>query len=121
MGPPTGKPVNIEVTGEKLDELIVTAIKFQNYLDSLQIPEIDKLKSDFDNNKPEITIDMTGKGQPRRHICRTNRAGTSHSYLWKRSLKIKEDEDEYPIQLRYSEQERNNIDKIINARITTGI
>jgi multidrug efflux pump len=25
MGPPTGKPVNIEVTGEKLDELVVTA------------------------------------------------------------------------------------------------
>jgi len=58
MGPPTGKPVNIEVTGEKLDELVATAIRFQNYLDSLRVPGIDKLKSDFDNNKPEITIDI---------------------------------------------------------------
>jgi multidrug efflux pump subunit AcrB len=32
--------------------------------------------------------------------------------------KYKEDEDEYPIQLRYAEAQRKNIDNIINARIT---
>jgi multidrug efflux pump subunit AcrB len=32
--------------------------------------------------------------------------------------KYKEDEDEYPIQLKYSERERASINKIINARIT---
>ena len=119
MGPPTGKPVNIEVTGEKLDELIVTANKFQNYLDSLRIPGIEKLKSDFDNNKPEITIDIDR--------VRANREGLSIGQIGmelrtaiygKEVSKYKEDEDEYPIQVRYSEQQRKNIDKIINARIT---
>ena len=32
--------------------------------------------------------------------------------------KYKEDEDEYPIQIRYSEEQRNNINKIIDAKIT---
>ncbi len=119
MGPPTGKPVNIEVTGEKLDELIVTANKFQNYLDSLRIPGIEKLKSDFDNNKPEITIDIDR--------VRANREGLTIGQIGmelrtaiygKEVSKYKEDEDEYPIQVRYSEQQRKNIDEIINARIT---
>jgi multidrug efflux pump subunit AcrB len=119
MGPPTGKPVNIEVTGEKLDELVVTAIRFQNYLDSLRVPGIDKLKSDFDNNKPEITIDIDR--------VRANREGLSIGQIGmelrtaiygKEVSKYKEDEDEYPIQLRYNEQQRKNIDKVINARIT---
>jgi multidrug efflux pump subunit AcrB len=119
MGPSTGKPVNIEVSGEKLDELIATAINFQYYLDSLRIPGIEKLKSDFDNKKPEITVDIDR--------VRANREGISIGQIGvelrtaiygKEVSKYKEDEDEYPIQLRYTEEQRKNIDKIINARIT---
>jgi multidrug efflux pump subunit AcrB len=119
MGPPTGKPVNIEVSGENLDELIVTAINFQNYLDSLRIPGIEKLKSDFDNKKPEINVDIDR--------VRANREGISVGQIGmelrtaiygKEVSKYKEEEDEYPIQLRYAEEQRKNIDKVINARIT---
>ena len=119
MGPPTGKPVNIEVSGEDLDQLIVTAIHFQNYLDSLKIPGIEKLKSDFDNNKPEIIVDIDR--------VRANREGISVGQIGmelrtaiygKEVSKYKEEEDEYPIQLRYTEDQRKNIDKVINARIT---
>ncbi len=119
MGPPTGKPVNIEVSGQNLDELIVTAINFQNYLDSLRIPGIEKLKSDFDNKKPEITVDIDR--------VRANREGISVGQIGmelrtaiygKEVSKYKEEEDEYPIQLRYTEEQRKNIDKVINARIT---
>jgi len=119
MGPPTGKPVNIEVSGENLDELIVTANDFKNYLDSLKIPGIEKLKSDFDNNKPEIVVDIDR--------VRANREGISIGQIGmelrtaifgKEVSKYKEDEDEYPIQVRYSEEQRKNIDKMINARIT---
>jgi multidrug efflux pump len=105
-GPPTGKPVNIEVSGENLDELILTAINFQNYLDSLRIPGIEKLKSDFDNKKPEITVDIDR--------VRANREGISIGQIGmelrtaiygKEVSKYKEDEDEYPIQLRYTQEQ----------------
>jgi multidrug efflux pump subunit AcrB len=119
MGPPTGKPVNIEITGENLEQLIATADNFVNYLDSLRIPGIEKLKSDFVNNKPEIVIDIDRE--------RANREGISVGQVGlelrtaiygKEASKYKEDEDEYPIQIRYSEAQRNNINKIINAKIT---
>jgi len=119
MGPPTGKPINIEIAGENLDELIHTANAFQSYLDSLAIPGIEQLKSDFLNDKPEIIVDIDRE--------RANRQGISMGqignelrtaiYGWEVS-KYKEDEDEYPIQLRYSPNQRQNINKIINAKIT---
>ena len=54
MGPPTGKPVNIEISGENLDELIVDANRFMDYLDSINIPGIEELKSDFQESTPEL-------------------------------------------------------------------
>ncbi|MBE0646929.1 MAG: efflux RND transporter permease subunit [Bacteroidales bacterium] len=119
MGPPTGKPINIEISGENLDELITTADAYQSYLDSLEIPGIEQLKSDFLNDKPEIVIKIDRE--------RANRQGISMGqignelrtaiYGWEVS-KYKEDEDEYPIQVRYTPSQRKNINKIINAKIT---
>ncbi len=118
-GPPTGKPINIEITGENLDELITTSGSFKAYLDSIRIPGIEKLKSDFDNNKPEIIINIDR--------VRANREGLSLGQIGlemrtaifgKEISKYKEGEDEFPIQLRYSEKERTNINQVINAKIT---
>lgn len=119
MGPPTGKPINIEISGENLDELVTTADAFQEYLDSLDIPGIEQLKSDFLNDKPEIVINIDRE--------RANRQGISMGqignelrtaiYGWEVS-KYKEEEDEYPIQVRYAPEQRTNINKIINAKIT---
>jgi multidrug efflux pump len=119
MGPPTGKPINIEIDGENMDELIETSLAFKNYLDSLRIPGIEQLKSDFDRNKPEIIINIDR--------VRANREGLSLGQIGlelrtaifgKEVSKYKEDEDEFPIQLRYSENERKSINKIINAKVT---
>jgi multidrug efflux pump subunit AcrB len=119
MGPPTGKPINIEITGENMDDLIATSVGFKSYLDSIRIPGIEQIKSDFDNNKPEIIIQIDR--------VRANREGLSLGQIGmelrtaiygKEISKYKEDEDEYPIQLRYSEKERTNVNKIINAKIT---
>lgn len=118
-GPPTGKPINIEVTGEDLPSLIHDATAFKNYLDSLQIPGVEELKSDFLENKPEIIIDIDRE--------RANFEGISTgqiamelrtAVLGKEISKYKDEEDEYPIQLRYSEETRNNINNLINIPIT---
>ncbi len=117
-GPPTGKPINIEVTGEDLPSLIKDANAFKNYLDSIQIPGVAELKSDFLENKPEIIIDIDRQ--------RANMAGVSTgqiamelrtAVLGKEVSKFKDQEDEYPIQLRYSEETRKNINNLINVPI----
>jgi len=119
IGPPTGKPINIEIAGENLEDLISTSERFKNYLDSMRIPGIEQLKSDFDKNKPEIIVNIDR--------VRANREGLSLGQIGlelrtaiygKEISKYKEDEDEYPIQLRIADGERTNINKIINSRIT---
>ncbi len=119
MGPPTGKPVNIEITGENLEELVATSERFINYLDSLRVPGIEKLKSDFVSNKPEIVVDIDRERANREGIT-VGQVGMElrTAIFGKEASKYKEDEDEYPIQIRYSEDQRNNINKIINAKIT---
>ncbi len=58
MGPPTGKPINIEISGEDLGELALTSERFKRFVDSLQIGGIEELKSDFAATKPEIIINL---------------------------------------------------------------
>ena len=118
-GPPTGKPINIEITGEDLPSLIHDAAAFKSYLDSLQIPGVEELKSDFLENNPEIVINIDRE--------RANHEGISTgqiamelrtAVLGKEISKFKDAEDEYPIQLRYSEETRKNINSLINVPIT---
>ena len=58
MGPPTGKPINIEISGEDLMQLASTSDRFKRFVDSLQIGGIEELKSDFATTKPEIIINL---------------------------------------------------------------
>jgi len=118
-GPPTGKPVNIEITGENLPELIADAAAFKNYLDSLQIPGVDDLKSDFQENKPEIAINIDRERANHEGISTGQIASEVRTaVLGKEVSKYKMDEDEYPIQLRYSVETRENINNLINLKIT---
>lgn len=119
MGPPTGKPVNIEISSENLDHLIEDAFRFQAYLDSIQIPGIEELKSDFELSKPEIFIEIDRERAMREGIS-TGQIGMEirTAIFGKEVSKFKEDEDEYPIQLRYTREVRDNINSLMNTRIT---
>ena len=45
-------------SGENIDELSYTARTFKAFIDSLKIAGIEELKSDFDEGKPEVIIDI---------------------------------------------------------------
>jgi len=119
MGPPTGKPVNIEISGENFDELVEAADRFRKYLDSLQIPGIEELKSDLVDNSPEILIEIDRERAQREGLS-TGQIGMEirTAIYGKEVSKYKENEDEFPIQVRYDEVSRKNIDALMNLRIT---
>jgi multidrug efflux pump len=119
MGPPTGKPINIEISGENLNELASTAERFRRYVDSLQIGGIEELKSDFASTKPELIINLDRE--------RANYEGISAAVvgdairtgqLGKEISKYREGEDQYPIILRFSENQRKDIEQLLNLTIT---
>ena len=118
-GPPTGKPINIEVTSQNLENLVADAYAFRDYLDSLRIPGIEELKTDFEMNSPEIIIDIDRERAMRQGVS-TGQIGLEirTALFGKEVSKFKQDEDEYPITLRYRKVTRDNINALINLQIT---
>lgn len=119
MGPPTGKPINIEITSENLDHLVTDAYSFRDYLDSLRIPGMDELKSDFEMNSPEIIVDID-RDRANREGISTGQIGMEirTALFGKEVSKFKQDEDEYSITLRYRKITRDNINALLNLLIT---
>ncbi len=119
MGPPTGKPVNIEISGDDLMKLAETSDRFRRFVDSLQIGGIEELKTDFASTKPEIIIRIDRE--------RANFEGISAAVvgeairtgqLGKEISKFREGEEQYPIMLRFEEDQRKDIEQLLNLTIT---
>jgi len=118
-GPPVGKPINIEVRGDNLEQLAETADKLQRYLEREEIPGVEKLKSDFEKRKPEIVFNIDRE--------RANREGVSTAEIGmelrtavfgSEVSKFRDDNDEYPIQLRYRSEQRANVEVLQNSKLT---
>jgi len=118
-GPPTGKPINIEISGEDLIQIAATTDRFKRYLDSLQIGGIEELKSDFASSKPEIIIVLdreraNSEGITAAVVGEAIRTGQ----LGKEISKYREGEDQYSIMLRFEENQRKDLEQLLNLSIT---
>ena len=118
-GPPTARPISIEITGDDLDSLIKTSENLKNYIVSKQIGGIEELKSDFQNNKPEIIFDIDRERANREGIS-TGQIGLSlrTALFGKEVSKFRDVNDDYQINLRAREDQRNNIEALRNIKIT---
>ncbi|TSA49250.1 MAG: efflux RND transporter permease subunit [Sphingobacteriales bacterium] len=118
-GPPVGKPINIEIGGDDFDELITTSQGMIKYLDSLQIPGVEELKSDLIVSKPEVVIDIDRERANREGISTGQIGMALRTALYGKEVsKYKEANDEYPIMLRLNDEQRNNITELLNLKIT---
>lgn len=118
-GPPTGKPINIEIGADDFNVLVSTADKAKRYLDSLQIPGVEELKSDFESNKPEIVINIDREKANREGISTAQIGGILRTAIYGTEIsKFRDANDDYPIQLRIKESQRNDINMLMNLPIT---
>jgi len=118
MGPPTGKPVNIEVSGEDFEKLIPLANKLKSHVKNLNIAGIEELKTDIETNTPELTIQIDRD--------KANKLGINTAYLGstlrtalngKEISKIRKGEDEYDIRLRLQEKYRDDLESLMNLKL----
>jgi multidrug efflux pump len=118
-GPASGAPVNIEVVGDDFNDIISTASSLKNYLDSLNIPGVEKLKLDVDITKPELTLNIDRARAMQEGLNTTQIGSAVRTALFGlEASKLKLGEDEYKIQVRYTDQLRNNISDLQNMKIT---
>lgn len=118
-GPPTDPPVNIEVSGDNFESIASVATQLFNYLDTNRVAGIENLQPDVDLNNPEITVSVDRERAMMEGIS-TGQIGMEirTAVFGKEVSKIKDGEDEYEINLRYTDLMRNNVTDLMNMRIT---
>ncbi|HEY3429994.1 MAG TPA: efflux RND transporter permease subunit, partial [Cyclobacteriaceae bacterium] len=118
-GPPTGKSINIEVAADDFDLLVGTADRLIRYLDSLQIPGVEELKSDFQSDKPEIKITINREKANREGISTTDIGRALGTAVYGAEVsRFRDENDDYPIELRILPNQRNDINLLMNLPIT---
>lgn len=118
-GPPTEPPVNIEIAGDNFDFIAKAATDLKNYLDTNKVSGIENLKMDVDLTSPEITVTVDREKAMLEGLYTAQVGLELRTAIFGKEIgKLKDDEDEYKIQLRYSDLLRNNISDLMNFRIT---
>ncbi len=119
VGPPAGYPINVELEGDDYSELIATAEKMRDFVNSKNIQGIDELKIDVNKSKPSMQVQVDRKkagelgvtsgqvGQQLRNAIFGAKAGI-----------YKEDGEDYDIYVRFNEENRYNTSAIFNQKIT---
>ena len=118
-GPPTNKPISIEIAGDDFVELINTSTHLKRYLDSINIEGVEELKSDLVNIKPEIVVDIDRERANHEGITTAQIGMEIRTAVYGKEIsKFKDENDDYPIQLRFMESQRANINQLMNLKIT---
>ncbi len=118
-GPPVGKPINIEVRGDKFEDIVKTSEDLRRYLIAEDVAGVEQLKSDFEISKPEIVFNIDRERANREGIS-TAQIGMEirNAVFGSEVSKFRDDNDEFPIQLRYEYDQRTNVDVLKNTKIT---
>lgn len=119
MGPPTGKPVNMELSGKDFPGLLLLVSGVQRYLGEKNVPGVEGLKIDIDLSKPELVIHIDRDSARRFGLSTAQIAATIRTALFGREVsKFKEGEDEYPIVVRLAREHRGQVAGLLNQKIS---
>ncbi|MCK4630876.1 MAG: efflux RND transporter permease subunit, partial [Bacteroidales bacterium] len=119
MGPPTGKAVNIEITGRNYDQLIYLTDSLQAFIEKFKIEGIEGLKIDLEVDKPQLLIQIDREKARRFGVSTMQIAGTIRTALFGKEISdFKVGEEEYPIQLRLQDKYRYSVASLMNQKIS---
>ncbi len=118
-GPPTGKPINLEIIGEDLITLIDLGEDIKQKIAESGIEGIEQLKSSLELGKPELIIDVDRDNARRFGLSTFSIANEIRTALFGKEVsKYKEGEDNYEINVRLNEDYRYDVDALMNKNIT---
>ncbi|AUC13661.1 copper transporter [Tenacibaculum sp. SZ-18] len=118
VGPPAGYPINIELEGKNYVELINTAEKMRDFINTKSISGVAELKIDVNKSKPTMLVNVDRKkagelgvsasqvGQQLRNSIFGTKAGV-----------YKEDGEDYDIYVRFNKDNRYNTSAIFNQTL----
>ena len=118
-GPPAGYPVNIEISGEDYNAMLLEAQKMKDYIDAKNIAGIEELKIDVNKLKPgvDVKVDLDKAGQlgiTSGQVGQTLR----RAIFGEKISTYKDGKDDFEINVRLPEVQRNDNNLIYNQPIT---
>ena len=118
-GPPTGKPVNIEIIGPEFDQLVYLADTLENFIEMANIDGIEGLKMNISTQMPELLVHIDRDKAQRFGLNTYQISKTLRDGLFGfEASDFKVGEDEYPIQIRFKDKYRYDLSTLENLKIT---
>jgi multidrug efflux pump subunit AcrB len=118
-GPPVGKPITIEVTGENYLALIAITERMKQFINESGVEGVEKLKSDLETGKPELTINIDRDNARRFGLSTYTIANELRTAIFGKEVsKYKKGEDDYEIQIRLDDKYRYDVEALMNKNIT---
>lgn len=118
-GPPTGKAINLEVSGDDIDKLIPLGDEVINFINAQGIPGIEELTADVKLGKPELVVNVDREAARRYGLSTFQIASALRTSVYGKEIsKYKLGEDEYPIVIRLNEEDRNSVESLLDQRVT---
>ena len=119
MGPPVGKPINIEIKGENIERLIELSEAMMTEIRRSGIEGIEELKIDIESQKPELIVNIDRERARTYGLSTASVSQALRTALFGMEVsKFKEGEDDYQINLRLKDKYRYNLGNLINQQIT---
>lgn len=118
-GPPTGAPINIEISGDDYEELLATSENIKQFIIDANILGIEELSLDVEQGKPELPF-IIDRQKARSLNVSTGQIGDAirTSLFGKEVSTFKDGEDDYPINIRLIDKYRYNKEALLNQKIT---
>ena len=118
-GPPTGKAIAIEISGEDFKVLNQLEKSVKAEIQKTGIKGIEDLRSDLVLNKPEIIVDIDRIKATQQGISTAQIALEIRNALYGKEIsQFRDAKEEYPIMLRLKVDNRNQIEKLVNLNIS---
>jgi len=118
-GPPVGYPVNIEISGEDYEEMLLAAENMRSYIEDLGIGGIEELKLDINRSKAELGVTVNREKAGQLGISTVAIGQTlRRSVYGEEASTYKEGDDDYEINVRFNKEYRYDENALFNQPVT---
>jgi len=117
-GPPTGKPISIEIAGDDFDELQKLEKQMRDQIAKAKIEGIEDLQSDLKRNKPEIIVSVDFERASALGMSKAQIAFELRTALFGKEVsKFRDVDDDAEINVRLAPEYRDRVEDLLNMEI----
>ncbi len=117
-GPPTGPPINIDISGDEFEQLVQISEDFLRIIKEDNIPGVDELRMNINVSQPEMLINVDRQMARLYELSTQQIAMTFRNALYGFDAgTIKDGEEEYDIFIRLAEPYRNDVSTLMNQKV----